>query len=171
MFFLSLSLLFLISSHTLGSGDPRSSDGAEKDDGTEEVVTTSTNLMRSCQYVLIAVATIGIFVGASVSGIASLNGAGVASSRDSESINNTDDQQRLLEIAEEVVSACSEDKLNRDLSECQQLCRERTCCFEEEEEYSCEDDGDKDCPVYAGCQALIAFEGDLVNAATTTGSS
>jgi len=164
-----------------GSDDPYASneDGIDISSDNAEKYDNKTNYycervpIWSCRFVLIAVATIGIIVGASVAGIAgmaSLNGASVTSSSDSESINNTDDQQRLLEIAEEVVSACSENKLNEDLSDCQQLCREYMCCFEDEE-YSCKDDGDKDCPVYAGCRALITIEGDLANAATATGGS
>mmetsp|Transcript_28560 Transcript_28560/g.49313 ORF Transcript_28560/g.49313 Transcript_28560/m.49313 type:complete len:263 (-) Transcript_28560:156-944(-) len=68
--------------------------------------------------------------------------------------NGIQEQQQLLEIAERVVTACSENKLNGDMSECQKLCHSNMCCFESGE-YSCEDDESKDCAVYAGCEALV----------------
>ena len=63
-------------------------------------------------------------------------------------------EQHLLEVAERVITACSESKLNEDISECQKLCHSRLCCFESDE-YSCEDDESKECAVYAGCEALV----------------
>lgn len=64
------------------------------------------------------------------------------------------EQQRLLEISQEVLSACSESKLNEDISECQHLCRYKLCCFEKEK-YNCVNDEEKECAVYAGCEALM----------------
>jgi len=64
------------------------------------------------------------------------------------------EQQRLLELAQQVLSACSESKLNEDISDCQHLCRSNLCCFEKGQ-YSCEDDEEKECAVYAGCEALM----------------
>ena len=62
----------------------------------------------------------------------------------------------LLEIAERVITACSEDKLNEDMKECQSLCHSRMCCFEESgSDYSCQLDTSKNCAVYAGCEALV----------------
>lgn len=63
-------------------------------------------------------------------------------------------QQHLLDMAEQVVVACSESKLNDDASDCQHLCQHSSCCFERGG-YSCEDDEEKDCAVYAGCGALV----------------
>ena len=65
-------------------------------------------------------------------------------------------QQHLLELAERVITACDENKLNEDMSECQSLCQTRMCCFDESEDgYGCQDDTSKDCAVYAGCEALV----------------
>ena len=80
--------------------------------------------------------------------------------------NNKEDEQeqQLLEIAERVITACSEDKLNEDMKECQSLCHSRMCCFEESgSDYSCQLDTSKNCAVYAGCEALV--EGILVGGA------
>mmetsp|Transcript_7733 Transcript_7733/g.16817 ORF Transcript_7733/g.16817 Transcript_7733/m.16817 type:complete len:245 (-) Transcript_7733:392-1126(-) len=72
----------------------------------------------------------------------------------SQSVGNGVPDQQRLEIAERVVSACSEQKLNGDLSECQKLCHSKLCCFQGGD-YSCEMDESKDCAVYAGCEALV----------------
>ncbi|KAL3779948.1 hypothetical protein ACHAW5_009431 [Stephanodiscus triporus] len=66
----------------------------------------------------------------------------------------TTPQQKLLEVAERVVEACSEEMLNRDMSGCQRLCRSSMCCFEDGG-YSCEEDKGRDCAAYAGCEALM----------------
>eukprot|EP01083_Nonionella_stella_P243371 848110_1 len=83
-----------------------------------------------------------------------------------ETINSDDNsqqqQQQLLEIAERVITACSERELGKDTgAECRQLCHSRMCCFESSsqsedgESNSCEEDESKECAVYAGCEALI----------------
>ena len=121
-----------------------------------------------CRQALVIVASVGVIVGASV-GIRAvvISGGGpfthslavalaTPSSDVGGSITVVLEQQRLLEIAERVVSACSEYKINEDLSDCQKLCQSNMCCFEKRQ-YSCEDDESKDCAVYAGCEAL--FEG------------
>jgi hypothetical protein len=70
----------------------------------------------------------------------------------------TSEQLRLLEIAEEVVLQCSEEMFDTSgMEACQRLCHDRLCCFDEGD-YSCEDDEDVNCPVYAGCGALLGFE-------------
>eukprot|EP01083_Nonionella_stella_P059823 156547_1 len=61
-------------------------------------------------------------------------------------------QQEMLEMAERVIIACSENRLDEDLAECQNLCRSKMCCFEIGD-YSCESDKSKECAVYAGCEA------------------
>ena len=78
--------------------------------------------------------------------------------------DNVIPNQQLLEIAERVVTACSEQELNGDRSECQQLCYSKLCCFESGD-YSCEES--KDCAVYAGCEALV--EGIPLGAAEEDG--
>jgi hypothetical protein len=68
-------------------------------------------------------------------------------------------EQKLLEIAERVVVACSESALDADMSDCRALCRESMCCFQEDDDgdakYSCADDGSRNCAVYAGCSNLM----------------
>ena len=65
-----------------------------------------------------------------------------------------DDGQKLLEIAERVITACAESNLNADVTECQKLCKGALCCFDDGE-HSCADDESKACGVYGGCEALI----------------
>lgn len=62
--------------------------------------------------------------------------------------------QDLLETAERVITVCSEDHLNEDMSECQNLCHDRMCCFDSGK-YNCEKDESKACAVFAGCEALV----------------
>lgn len=84
-----------------------------------------------------------------------LGGSGLPNVASSDG-NNNSKQQTLLETAERVIQSCSENSLDRDMSDCQSLCRARMCCFESEEsEYSCMDDVSKECAVYAGCEALV----------------
>ena len=66
-------------------------------------------------------------------------------------------QQDLLELAEQITAECQGSSKLRSSSRfaCQTLCNDHMCCFEEDEEYSCEDDVTKDCGVYAGCMTLI----------------
>ena len=76
---------------------------------------------------------------------------------------NTNEQQLLLEMAERITIACSEEALERYgvyRSECRMLCHDNLCCFEEETrssggELSCANDESKACAVYAGCRALV----------------
>ena len=60
---------------------------------------------------------------------------------------NNNNQQHLLEMAERVVTACSD---NGNRSDCRTMCDGYMCCFD-----SCEDDERKQCAVYAGCEVLI----------------
>lgn len=65
-------------------------------------------------------------------------------------------QQRLLELAERIVTACSETSLNLNDAECQNLCKPGICCFGSGEGVqSCENDIEKNCAVYGGCDALF----------------
>lgn len=70
------------------------------------------------------------------------------------SMSDGDQQQQFLEVAERVISACSEHSLDQDISECQKLCHGKLCCFDSGE-YSCNDDEGMECAVYAGCEALV----------------
>ena len=104
--------------------------------------------------------TVGIIIGASAAiGYTVVNSAttvslfSAADGSDSGSDSNNG-QQHLLEMAERVITACDENRLNEDISECQKLCYSRMCCFEKDE-YGCQADAGKDCAVYAGCEALV----------------
>jgi len=100
---------------------------------------------------VIIFAIIGIIVAASVAiGYAVIGG-------DPGNMPSVDDgipDQLLLETAERVVTACSENILDVDRSVCQELCYSKLCCFQSGD-YSCEEDISKDCAVYAGCEALV----------------
>ena len=108
-----------------------------------------------CRQTIIIFSLVGIIVAASLAiGYAVINGDPSKLPHFTASDDGGPDQQQLLEIAERVVTACSENELNEDRSECQQLCHSKLCCFESGE-YSCEEDESKDCAVYAGCEALV----------------
>ena len=62
-------------------------------------------------------------------------------------------QQQLLKEAELVSKKCPADRL-----QCEQLCKDRMCCFEEDEQASCIEDADMACPAYAGCGSLLEDE-------------
>ncbi len=63
--------------------------------------------------------------------------------------------QEMLELAEQITTACGKSSLIDGSSSCQELCHNHMCCVEEDNEYSCRNDESKDCAVYAGCEALI----------------
>ena len=63
-------------------------------------------------------------------------------------------EQKLLEIAERVVLACSESTLDGDMSDCRALCHDAMCCFDGGG-YSCADDEGRNCAAYAGCSNLM----------------
>ena len=106
--------------------------------------------------IIVVLSLVAIIIGASLAiGYTVVNNT---SSESSYLMANKEDEkeQTLLEIAERVITACSEDKLNEDMKECQSLCHSRMCCFEESgSDYSCQLDMSKDCAVYAGCEALV----------------
>lgn len=131
---------------------------------------TGPNLM--CRQVVILVSLVMIIAAAGVAiGYAVIDGgdptnnSGGASSGSNTSpavrgADNAQVSQSLLEIAERVIIACAESKLDEDMRECQELCHASMCCFESGQ-YSCENDDSKDCAVYAGCEALV--EGILLD--------
>lgn len=120
---------------------------------------TNHGLPIICRQVLVIIASIGIIVGASfgIREVIITNNKNLnpTSKQHSISAASFQVQQRLLEIAEEVVLACSEQRLYENMSHCQNLCHGKLCCVAKDEEYSCEDDESKNCAVYAGCEALI----------------
>ena len=63
-------------------------------------------------------------------------------------------EQKLLDTAEQILTACSEEQLTQDKSDCESLCNGKMCCFEVEtnEKSNCKE---KDCPAYAGCESLL----------------
>jgi len=115
---------------------------------------------QACRETIRIVSLVGIIIAASLAiGYAVVNYD--PSERPYAVVEHGISEQSLLEIAERVVTVCSERSLDKDMSECQELCHTKMCCFESGE-YSCEDDDSKTCAAYAGCEALI--EGTPLNA-------
>jgi len=106
-----------------------------------------------CRQTILIFSLVGIIIAASV-----VIGYAVVNNEPSEKpysvVANGKSEQALLEIAERVVTVCSESRLDKNMSKCQKLCKKNMCCFESGE-YSCEDDERKTCAAYAGCKALI----------------
>mmetsp|Transcript_39545 Transcript_39545/g.82645 ORF Transcript_39545/g.82645 Transcript_39545/m.82645 type:complete len:237 (+) Transcript_39545:104-814(+) len=110
-----------------------------------------------CMQALIAVAIVCIIVGT----VVVLDGTiDVPFARSTNAVQEPE-QQRLLEIAEQVVMACDEISLIDDSSACEQLCDENMCCFEEGE-YSCVDDEHANCAVYAACGVIFDSDTDVI---------
>jgi len=138
-----------------GDIDDDSSDNAEVagNDGNKK-------RNQACRETIRIVSLVGIIIAASLAiGYAVVNYD--PSERPYAVVEHGISEQSLLEIAERVVTVCSERSLDKDMSECQELCHTKMCCFESGE-YSCEDDDSKTCAAYAGCEALI--EGTPLNA-------
>ena len=104
--------------------------------------------------VIFLVSLVGIIAAASVAIGYAMIGSGGPSNPLRGGGGRQDDGQKLLEIAERVITACAESNLNADMTECQKLCKGALCCFDEGE-YSCADDESKACGVYGGCEALV----------------
>ena len=67
-------------------------------------------------------------------------------------------EEEKLSVAESVNEACS--PLSIESSDgrhkCQHICRDHLCCFDGDEDgFSCQDDSNKSCSVYAGCVILV----------------
>mmetsp|Transcript_19936 Transcript_19936/g.41187 ORF Transcript_19936/g.41187 Transcript_19936/m.41187 type:complete len:1004 (-) Transcript_19936:240-3251(-) len=118
----------------------------------------------SC-YIILLILVVVICVSAIlVVGFAVINGGDLRRSaitssnpglKGSISLNSPTELQLLLETSEKVVTVCSADNLNKDMTECFNLCHTKICCFEDKNgPYNCEDDTSKLCGVYAGCEAL-----------------
>jgi len=117
-----------------------------------------------CRQVVFAISVVAIIIGAGlmIGYVIDTNNKPTINSSALLMVPDNNDEQQLLETAERVVMACSESKLNNNISECQKLCTSHLCCFETDD-YGCQDDASKDCAVYAACEALI--EGLAVGAA------
>mmetsp|Transcript_4088 Transcript_4088/g.9261 ORF Transcript_4088/g.9261 Transcript_4088/m.9261 type:complete len:195 (-) Transcript_4088:176-760(-) len=108
---------------------------------------------QACRQAIVIVSLAGIILAASLAiGYAVVNYD--PSERPYAVVEHGISEQSLLEIAERVVTVCSESRLDKNMSKCQKLCKKNMCCFESGE-YSCEDDERKTCAAYAGCKALI----------------
>jgi len=109
-----------------------------------------------CRQVMVLVSLVGIIAAASVAiGYAVMNGDPTGNGKSPiRSGSDGNREQELLEMAERVVTACAESKLDESMKECQKLCRSSMCCFEDGD-YSCADDEKKDCAVYGGCVNLM----------------
>ena len=74
------------------------------------------------------------------------------------------DEQSFLEISEKVVSKCAYSKLDTMIGreECQSLCHQHMCCFNDEDNFGCSDKPEKMCAAYAGCESLVVSEDDAI---------
>eukprot|EP00579_Thalassiosira_antarctica_P017372 CAMPEP_0201944994 /NCGR_PEP_ID=MMETSP0903-20130614/53678_1 /ASSEMBLY_ACC=CAM_ASM_000552 /TAXON_ID=420261 /ORGANISM="Thalassiosira antarctica, Strain CCMP982" /LENGTH=363 /DNA_ID=CAMNT_0048488053 /DNA_START=35 /DNA_END=1124 /DNA_ORIENTATION=- len=130
-------------------------EAAEEDQKQTKYGPGGVRSSHLCRQTITILSLVGIIVAASLAiGYAVINVDPSNFPYFAASDNGIPEQQELLEIAERVITACSENELNGDRSECQQLCHLKLCCFESGE-YSCEEDESKDCAVYAGCKALV----------------
>jgi len=120
---------------------------------------TNSNCRTRYRQVVVIVSLVGIILGSAVAIGYAIIGSG--DPNDNVQSSYLTGAQEELEIAERVISACGETNLNKDKSECQTLCHGSMCCFENDDEYGCQDDLSKDCAVYAGCEALI--EGHILD--------
>ena len=110
---------------------------------------TNSNCRTRYRQVVVIISLVGIILGSAVA-----IGYAVIGSGNNVQSSYLAGAQEELEIAERVITACDEDKLNDDMSACQHLCHGSMCCFETDE-YGCQDDVSKNCAVYAGCEALV----------------
>ena len=74
------------------------------------------------------------------------------------------DEQTFLTISENIVSKCAYSKLETETGreECQSLCHQHMCCFNDEDNFGCSDKPEKMCAAYAGCESLIVSEDDAI---------
>lgn len=79
-------------------------------------------------------------------------------------IVSEEDEQSFLMLSEKVVSKCSYSNLDTETGreECQSLCHQHMCCFNDENNFGCSDNPEKMCAAYAGCESLIVAEDDAI---------
>ncbi len=133
----------------------------DSDDGNYDFSSVKAIIRRKRRRRLV-VGTVGIiFVATILIGILVNNSKNADSTTTTSSganlqVSNTlTKEQKLLDLAEQIISACSEEQLTQDRSECERLCNGKMCCFElhtTNEKSKCKE---KDCPAYAGCEALL----------------
>lgn len=72
--------------------------------------------------------------------------------------------KKLFLLAKQIDEKCSEEYLSsaNGRSECQNLCKDKLCCFEDGE-YGCAGDPGQNCLVYAGCDTLVDTPLSFVN--------
>jgi hypothetical protein len=145
--------------HSSGSND----DADARSRRVRNGATTSPPGM-GCRQAIILMSLVAIIAGASVAiGYAVIGSPSSSSAQDDESTllsrayigSDGGGEQKLLEIAERVVVACSETNLDSDMSDCRALCRDRACCFDDDADHACVDDESWNCAAYAGCANLL----------------
>lgn len=65
-------------------------------------------------------------------------------------------EKEKLVLSEMILLACSREKLDKNIADCQRLCKNMLCCFDEEEQYNCASVKGEECLVHAGCEALVS---------------
>jgi len=75
-----------------------------------------------------------------------------------------EDEQTFLMLSEKIVSKCSYSNLDTETGreECQSLCHQHMCCFDDENDFGCSDNPEKMCAAYAGCESLVVAEDDAI---------
>ena len=75
-----------------------------------------------------------------------------------------EDEQSFLTLSEKIVSKCSYLNLDTETGreECQSLCHQHMCCFNDENNFGCSDNPVKICAAYAGCGSLLISEDDAI---------
>ena len=77
---------------------------------------------------------------------------------------NEQSTQKLFLLAKQIDEKCSEESLSsaNGRSECQNLCKDKLCCFEDGD-YGCARDPSQSCLAYAGCDTLVDTPLSYVN--------
>ncbi|KAL7456144.1 hypothetical protein ACHAWC_009494 [Mediolabrus comicus] len=75
-----------------------------------------------------------------------------------------EDEQLFLALAEKIVTKCAYANLATEIGreECQSLCHEHMCCFNDENNFGCANNSEKMCAAYAGCESLVVTEDDAI---------
>lgn len=121
-----------------------------------------------CRQVVILFSLVTIIVAAGFAVVYAVQNGGGDAARASASISSAlrgpdppEVSQDLLETGERINKECAESQLDQNMGECQKLCRDHLCCFEESGPYSCVNDSSKNCGAYGGCEALV--EGIIID--------
>ena len=130
---------------------PEEEEESENDDSSAH--TASRARQSFCRKLLVVALAVGIILGSSVGIGLLVTGGDLRAHRsaalDLQEAQDRQEAQRLLELAESIVVACS-DPTN---DECPALCDANMCCINHGD--PCGDGIKRECAAYAGCRALL----------------